>query len=109
MQLLHFREYEHDGIRYQTEGSYILGVFDKEPCYEVFGQDAGTVEELLVERVVDGRHVGQSLLLVVAQEGRRTTQTVQTGQRLTIRLEVYCSAKRDNEDKTVKYMFTEII
>lgn len=54
---------------------HILGVFDKEPCYEVFGQNAGVAEEVLVKRVVDGRHIGQRFLLVVAQEGRCTAQT----------------------------------
>lgn len=54
---------------HQTVGLYILGVFHKQPCYEVFGQDAGVAEELLVKCVIHGRHVGQSLLLVVTQEG----------------------------------------
>lgn len=59
----------------------ILGVFDKEPGDEVFGQRAGAAEELLVERVVHGRHVGQSLLLVVPQERGRAAQTAHTGQK----------------------------
>lgn len=54
---------------------FILGVFDKQPRYEVFGQDAGAAEELLVECVIHGRHVGQSLLLVVSQERRGPAQT----------------------------------
>lgn len=60
---------------HQKEGLYILGVFHKQLCYEVFGQDTGVAKELLVKCVVHGRHIGQSLLLVVTQEGRRTTQT----------------------------------
>ena len=85
--LLHLRDKVPDSIKISNirKGFDILGVFYKEPCDEVFGQDAGAAEELLVERVVHRRHVGQSLLLVVPQEGRRTAQTAGTGQRVTAR------------------------
>lgn len=59
----------------RTVGLYILGVFHEQPRYEVFGQDAGAAEELLIKCVIHSRHVGQSLLLVVTQEGRRAAQT----------------------------------
>lgn len=62
-------------LKYKKEGSYILWVFHKQPCYEIFGQEAGVAEEFLIKRVVHGRHVGQSLLLVVTQERRGPTQT----------------------------------
>lgn len=60
---------------FHNDVSYVLGVLHEQPRYEIFGQDAGVAEELLVKRVVHSWHVGQSLLLVVAKERRRTTQT----------------------------------
>lgn len=52
----------------------ILWVLHEQPRYEIFGQDAGVAEELLVKRVVHGRDVGQGLLLVVAEERRSAAQ-----------------------------------
>lgn len=53
---------------------FILWVLHEQPRDEIFGQDAGAAEELLVKWVVHGRDVGQRLLLVVAQERRSTAQ-----------------------------------
>lgn len=36
----------------------ILGVFHEKPCYEVFGQDTGVAEELLIKRVVHSWDIG---------------------------------------------------
>lgn len=52
----------------------ILWVLHEQPRDEIFGQNAGVAEELLVKRVVHGRDVGQRLLLVVAEERRGTAQ-----------------------------------
>lgn len=54
---------------------YILWVFDKEFCNEIFGQIAGVAEEFLFKCIIDGWHVGQGLLLIVTQKRRCTTQT----------------------------------
>lgn len=57
-----------------TSPTDILWVLHEQPRDEIFGQDAGVAEELLVKRVVHGRDVGQRLLLVVAEERRSAAQ-----------------------------------
>ena len=66
---------------------HILWVFDQELCYEVFGQDAGAAEELLIKCVVNGRHIGQRLLLVVTQERRRAAQAMKRGKEVNSEVE----------------------